>query len=181
MKSPPRKHHTRNFSQSKCIKVISIDGSSPSFAPTSITVPFVISFGSIKECDEFKDKVKHIRDSTVALYESRNDDQPYASDVSSISLSPLNSDASSISLSPLNSDASSISFSPLNSDASSISDASLFHSEPNQSSNKLALLSSRPYNSIGGKWSKRKRHTRKTRRNIRKRTRKHKHKRTRKY
>ena len=169
MNSPPRQHHTHNFSQSKCIKVISIDGSSPSFAPTSITLPFVISFGSIKECDEFKDKVKHIRDSTVALYESRNDDQPYASDVSSISLSPLNSDASSIS------------FSPLNSDASSISDASLFHSEPNQSSNKLALLSSRSYNSIGGKWSKRKRHTRKTRRNIRKRTRKHKHKRTRKY
>ena len=169
MNSPPRQHHTHNFSQSKCIKVIPIDGSSPSFAPTSITVPFVISFGSIKECDEFKDKVKHIRVSTVALYKSRNDDQPYASDVSSISLSPLNSDASSIS------------FSPLNSDASSISDASLFHSEPNQSSNKLALLSSRSYNSIGGKWSKRKRHTRKTRRNIRKRTRKHKHKRTRKY
>ena len=145
-----------NFSLSKCLRVTSENMSLSPLVPTSITLPFVINFISIEECDEFMNKVKYIRDSVLALYESRNDDNTFGSDASSSNLSPLNSDASLLQSGPrLVSMASGI----LNSDSSLVGDSG----------------------SVGGKWSKIKRPSRKTRRNIGRRTRKHKHKITRKY
>jgi len=147
--SSPRTDSSSNFSNSKCIKVTVRDSSSPSLAPTSITLPFVISFGSIKECDEFMIKVKHIQ--VVAAAEVA------AAEVAAAALYR--------------------SYNP---------DMFNLHSERQQSSNSLASLSSRLYKSVGGKLSKRKRPTRKTRRFVRhnmrrRRTRKHKHKRTKRY
>ena len=139
-----------NFSLSKCLRVTSENMSLSPLVPTSITLPFVINFISIDECDEFMNKVKYIRDSALALYKSINDDNVFGSDASSINLSPLNSDSL------------------------------LFRSGPRLASMASGILNS-DSSSVGGKLSKRKRPTRKTRGNIRKINRKHKHQRTKRY
>jgi hypothetical protein len=54
----PREGVASNFAQSKCIKVAAINAP-PELKPLSL--PFIINFNSITECDEFKEIVDSIR------------------------------------------------------------------------------------------------------------------------
>jgi hypothetical protein len=54
----PREGVAANFAQSKCIRVTAINAP-PELKPLSI--PFIINFKSITECDEFKEIVDNIR------------------------------------------------------------------------------------------------------------------------
>ena len=56
----PREGVAGNFAQSKCIKVAAINAP-PELKPLSL--PFIINFNSITECDEFKEIVDSIRTS----------------------------------------------------------------------------------------------------------------------
>jgi hypothetical protein len=62
--TPARENRARNFASSKCVKITTkreaIDPT-PSLAPTSITIPFIINFDNITKCDEFLGHLETIR------------------------------------------------------------------------------------------------------------------------